>query len=99
MLIQLRNPIIIYPKANISYSAENMTLVTIHVVDEKGNKATFIVHKVFICHYSPYFDAAFNGDFVEGSTQAMDLEFTSIDAFALFVNWIYHPDLSTFIKS
>jgi len=31
----------------------------------------------------------FNGNFVEGVTQSMDLEDTSAEAFGIFVNWLY----------
>ena len=47
------------------------------------------MHKNFICHYSPFFDAAFNNsNFVEGTTQTMDLD-ADPKVFALFVNWVY----------
>lgn len=69
-------------------------MATINVADEtKSKKQTFIVHKDFICHYSPFFHAAFNGRFVEGQTQIMELEDVEPAAFHLFVSWLYSQRL------
>lgn len=63
-------------------------MVTIKVsLDEAED--TFAVHKNFICFYSPYFKAAFNGSFEEGESQTLNLEDASPSAFAIFVNWLY----------
>jgi hypothetical protein len=59
-------------------------LVTIHVTNADGKVFDFVVHKSFLCHASPFFDAAFNGNFVEGQTQSMNLE-TSEQAFGMLV--------------
>ncbi|CAG8972088.1 hypothetical protein HYALB_00004954 [Hymenoscyphus albidus] len=67
---------------------KSQAMVTINV--SLGiQKETFVVHKNFICFYSPFFDAAFNGAFKEGETQVLDLDDASPAAFSLFVNWLY----------
>lgn len=53
----------------------------------------FYVHKNFITHYSPYFNAAFNGNFAEGQSQKLDLEDTEPHVFGTFVNWLYSQDI------
>jgi len=68
-------------------------MVAIKVVDLEHNETTFNVHKSFITHYSPYFDSAFNGTVIEGSTQTLDLIETPIKALGLFVHWIYTQNL------
>jgi hypothetical protein len=35
---------------------------------------TVPIHKSFICYYSPYFNAVFNGNFAEGDTKRVELE-------------------------
>lgn len=57
--------------------------------EDEGRKETFTVHKLFICQYSPFFDAAFNGDFEEGATQELDLPDTDPSAFSILVDWLY----------
>jgi len=54
-----------------------------------NQKQTFLVHKDFLCYYSPYFDAALNGRFAEGETQTIDLEDVHPKVFALFVQWLH----------
>jgi hypothetical protein len=54
---------------------------------------TVPVHKSFICYYSPYFDAVFNGSFAEGKTQRVELEDAPPAAFNMFVNWLYTQDI------
>ncbi|PQE19333.1 hypothetical protein CJF31_00009415 [Rutstroemia sp. NJR-2017a BVV2] len=63
-------------------------MVTIHVTDADGKVFNFVLHKSFLCYASPFFDAAFNGTFVEGQTQSMNLE-TSEQAFGMLVDYIY----------
>ena len=60
--------------------------VTIIVSDAKLN---YVVHKQLITFYSPFFDRAFNGQFIEGETQTMTLEDVDGNTFGLFVNWLY----------
>ncbi|KAN0116980.1 hypothetical protein V8E51_002957 [Hyaloscypha variabilis] len=58
----------------------------------------FVIHKDFICYYSPFFFAAFNGNFEEGRTQTMTL--VDVDpAFKVVVNEKEErPDLVTCAK-
>ncbi|KAL3417827.1 hypothetical protein PVAG01_10837 [Phlyctema vagabunda] len=53
------------------------------------SKQNFVVHKEFVCHYSPVLEAAFNSAFVEGQTQTYVLEDTTQQAFKYFVQWLY----------
>ncbi len=52
-----------------------------------------MVPKSLICCYSPFFDAAFNGQFVEGETQSMILEDVESEIFALLVRWLYENQI------
>ena len=54
-----------------------------------GEEQAFLVYKEFICYYSPFFDAAFNGSFEEGKTQSIDIDDVRPAVFGLFVNWLY----------
>lgn len=58
-------------------------------------KTEFLIHKAFLCHYSPYFDRALNGQFIEGQTQAVDLPEENTEAFATFVDWVYTQKLDS----
>ena len=69
-------------------------MVTINVsLDAECEVESFYVHKNFITHYSPYFNAAFNGSFAEGQTQKMSLEDTEPHVFGTFVNWLYSQEI------
>lgn len=68
-------------------------IVEVHVFSRPGKSKVFKVHKNFVCYHSPFFDAAFNGNFVEGDTQQMKLEDTCPEAFGIFVNWLYTQDI------
>jgi hypothetical protein len=58
-------------------------------LSETTQEQTFLIHKDFICYYSEFFAAAFNGKFKEGQTQSMNLDDIDPDAFALLVDWLY----------
>lgn len=58
-------------------------------VSRCADAKTFLVHKEFLCYYSPFFDAAFNGGFEEGLALEMDFSDVSSEVFDAFVNWIY----------
>jgi hypothetical protein len=64
-------------------------MVTVSTEYQGRASKPFLVHKNFICYYSPFFNAAFNGSFIEGETQKLDLEDTRPDVFGIFVNWLY----------
>ncbi|KAL2066898.1 hypothetical protein VTL71DRAFT_1322 [Oculimacula yallundae] len=73
-------------------------VVTISVAKHHSSKTnpeaiTFYIHKNFICHHSPFFKAAFNGEFTEGQTQHMNLLDIEEYVFAIFTNWIYTQKL------
>ncbi|TVY53584.1 hypothetical protein LCER1_G007375 [Lachnellula cervina] len=66
------------------------TMVKVNVSFEEDDKRQeFLVYKEFICYYSPFFNAAFNGSFEEGATQSIDIVDVHRKVFGLFVNWIY----------
>src|ERR1700709_1263838 len=69
-------------------------MVTISV-GEGDNQAKFVVHKDFVCHYSPVFGAAFNSTFIEGQTQTYHLKDDCENIVCLLVEWIYTKDIST----
>jgi hypothetical protein len=48
----------------------------------------FLTHKNMICCHSPFFAAAFNGKFAEGTTQSMTLNVDE-EAFGVLANWFY----------
>ncbi|KAF4630059.1 hypothetical protein G7Y89_g8080 [Cudoniella acicularis] len=70
-------------------------MVTIHITSEASEPKTFLVHKNFICYYSPYFRTAFASNFIEGVTQELSLSNADVDlkAFGIFVQWLYSPKL------
>jgi BTB/POZ domain len=48
-----------------------------------------------LCYYSPVFNKAFNGVFLEGETQTMTLEDVDASVFGLLVSWLYTGDIAT----
>lgn len=69
---------------------KSSTIVTVNVrKDDKQDYKAFPIHKNYICHYSPYFEAAFNGRFIEGETQEMDIDEVEPRIFGIFVTWLY----------
>lgn len=70
------------------------TMVTI-LVGAGDNKAKFVVHKDFVCHYSLVFRAAFNGVFIEGQSQIYYLRDEREKVVGLLVEWIYTKDISS----
>jgi hypothetical protein len=70
-----------------------MVTINLKPLEQKRKRKVFVVHKNFICHYSPYFDAAFNGNFEEARSQALDLEDINPFMFEMFVSWIYTQDV------
>ncbi|KAL2069722.1 hypothetical protein VTL71DRAFT_14401 [Oculimacula yallundae] len=53
----------------------------------------FGVHKDLICHYAPYFKAAFNSGFEESNTGILKLPETKVEVFELFNTWLYTQSL------
>lgn len=68
-------------------------MVTINLKSSTTTE-TIPIHKNFICHYSPYFSAAFNGNFKEGQIQALDLEDVIPAIFNIFVSWLYTQQIT-----
>lgn len=64
------------------------TTVKINVSLKEDTKE-FLIHKSFLCFYSPYFKAALNDSFKEGESQSVVLEDMCPVAFAIFANWLY----------
>jgi hypothetical protein len=52
----------------------------------------FTIHKNKICSHSPFFSAAFNSNFIEGTSQEMTLD-VDLEAFGIIVNWMYTKDI------
>jgi hypothetical protein len=46
-----------------------------------------------MCHYSPFFEAAFNSAMAEGQTQSMELDDIEGATFGLFFNWLYTQEV------
>lgn len=64
--------------------------VTITVGNDATGRVTTPVHKTLICKYSAFFQAAFDGEWVEGQTQAMDtLDEVEPGLFSVVINWLY----------
>jgi hypothetical protein len=53
----------------------------------------FTVHKAFLCEQSPFFNAAFNGNFKEAHTQSMTIEDADSEAVKLVIGWIYTKEI------
>jgi hypothetical protein len=65
-------------------------MVTVETGDgEKIPHETFTIHKAFICHHSPFFRAAFEGNFLEAQTQLLKLDDVEGEIFGIFVDWVY----------
>ncbi|KAF8852850.1 hypothetical protein BDZ45DRAFT_694719 [Acephala macrosclerotiorum] len=73
-------------KKGILHFRGPQTFVTIIVGAEKEK---FSVLKQLISHHSPFFEAAFDSNFIEGKTRAMVLVDVEPDIFSLLVNWLY----------
>lgn len=62
--------------------------------EEPGSRK-FLLHKKLLCHQSTFFDAAFGGSFREGNNKEMTLPEESLEAFDVFVHWLYTRELPT----
>ncbi|KUJ17041.1 uncharacterized protein LY89DRAFT_718733 [Mollisia scopiformis] len=63
-----------------------IVLITIGVAP---NQEIFPIHKTLLCSRSTFFDRMFNGGFREASTQSASLPEDNIDAFKVYVTWLY----------
>ncbi|KAK0104899.1 hypothetical protein ONS95_005164 [Cadophora gregata] len=55
----------------------------------------FLIHKNLICHYSPFFSAAFSSHFIEDQPQSMTFDDINPTVFGSIVHWLYHPNIAT----
>ena len=69
----------------ISQDSGAPTIVTVEIINDDGKTEVFQLHKNFACHYSAYFERAFNGPYAEGESQKARLEEVEHDVFAIFV--------------
>ncbi|KAI9849135.1 MAG: hypothetical protein M1837_005365 [Sclerophora amabilis] len=56
-------------------------------------KRCWHLHKSLLCHCSPFFEKAFQGNFKEASEGFMELPDDDGAAFALFVQWLYQGSI------
>lgn len=75
-----------------SLNSRPQTLVTV-TVTSNGKEDTYSIHKNLLCHHSPFFDRAFNGNFQEGVSQSMNLPEVEAEVFGLLVHWLYEHNI------
>lgn len=63
-------------------------------VGKDNDKETFQALKTVICSQSPFFAAAFNGDFLEGHSQEITLDDVEKDVFAMMLKWMYREKIT-----
>ncbi|KUJ22811.1 uncharacterized protein LY89DRAFT_777844 [Mollisia scopiformis] len=64
------------------------TMIKFFISDE-NNTVEFIVHKETACNISPAFNAAFNGQMLEGQIQQYFIDDTTVRAFRLLTQYMY----------
>jgi len=52
-------------------------------------KHKFNVHQDFLTYHSAYFASCLEGDFIEAVNKVVELDDTTVGAFAIFMRWIY----------
>ena len=67
-------------------------MVTVVVGNGTGSQK-FSVQQDFLCYYSPYFRAAFEGAFHEGQTKELMIKEHLPVVFGTFLNWIFTQKL------
>lgn len=65
------------------------------VVKVGRDETVFRMHKTIICNVSPFFKAAFEGNFVEAQEQVLELLDESITMFKHFQLWVYTDSIIT----
>ncbi len=70
-----------------------LEFITVKVGVKELDGRTFGIHKDLVCAKSPFFRAAFNGQWKESKEGAVELPEDDPDAFELWVNWIYKHTL------
>ena len=53
------------------------------------DRVEFDVHKGLLCDCSPFFERAFNGNFIEAENTCVELGEQEPEVFAIFQNWLY----------
>ncbi|KAL8869640.1 MAG: hypothetical protein Q9198_007832 [Flavoplaca austrocitrina] len=71
---------------------QDTQLVTVNVGSSEAAES-WTIHKRLLAHHSPYFAAAFNGNFTESATNTVCFVEDDPDAFKLFVQWLYSGEL------
>ncbi len=67
--------------------------MTVNVGSGKDAES-WTIHKSLLAHHSPFFAAAFNGNFAESATNTVSLVEDHPDAFQLFVQWLYSGEIA-----
>jgi hypothetical protein len=75
----------------ITASAHGAKFATIVSIEAAQNP--FIVHEELLKYHSPFFRAAFGGNFEESEIQKAQVEALA-ETVDLFVHWLYHQRLS-----
>lgn len=65
------------------------------VVGTLGAAKTWHLPKELLINASPFFAAALNGSFAEATSKSVRLPEDDIDAFGLFVQWLYVGEIAT----
>jgi BTB/POZ domain len=69
------------------------SIITINV--RKANStATHKIQKYLICHYSPFFNSAFNRPTHQGQIEAMTFNDMDPEAFSLFLHWLHRQNIN-----
>lgn len=55
-------------------------------------RTKFLIHKSYACYHSPYFNCAFNGSFLEGTTQSITVK-ANPEIFGILAEWMYSQKL------
>ncbi|KAF7932397.1 hypothetical protein EAE99_003637 [Botrytis elliptica] len=73
--VELYMKMVVGPKVNIVVGPE---------------KKSFELPKDLLAYYSPVFDRSFNGNFIEGQTQTMELPEDTVKDFEVLVEYVFH---------
>lgn len=80
-------PLTLYPILSDSFDT-----ATVQVIVGQSNKA-FTIHEGVLCNVAPYFCAAFEGNFIEGVRQVLELPEENETMFRRFQLWVYTKKL------
>jgi hypothetical protein len=92
---QMESLVEAYPRMlNQQLETRDSSYATQALAQQEPETTKFFVHKDLLCQNSSFFTAAFNGDFMEGASQAMTLDDVDANTFGVVVNWIYTQKIS-----